>query len=332
MNKFHVYSFSGRPVVALSTGSRVARIAGLKRMHPITKKRTAHKYLVLAVTAGRLSKVIAPAQPLSQAIPGFDFDAWKDLIEQTLGYSDLEFAVMWPSDAAKQRIYVHVLDRLGRDIAFAKVNYSGDDSLITRELDTLGRLHGGVDGSYQAPRQLGLVKQGVFTTLLMSHAPTELAGSRTAPQLNAQRIVSAIQGTIEECDSSCVDSLSWWREYQAVAPNSVLGKQLSAGIVEDGQIRVCRVHGDLGEHNLVKTQVPWIVDWEESAADAPFVTDATGLYCSSARLHGKTITIAQIMSSVESIMGVQVSRTDILAALAFRLSRGIVDPVVDCDL
>lgn len=93
-------------------------------------------------------------------------------------------------------------------------------------------------------------------------------------------------------------------------------------------IDVCRVHGDLSRHNILREgRVLWIYDWEESVHDAPARTDLVG-FALSLRQSAVRANPALWSSLVRRRFlenGQVADRAEIMMALAFRHAAGIDD-------
>ena len=140
--------------------------------------------------------------------------------------------------------------------------------------------------------------------------------------------VEAFAGEPRSVTAGDVTDLSWWARYTEAAGTAGAGfdRELR-GRVEDG-VSVRRAHGDFGPSNVFRAAPGlWVLDWEESAPDAPVMTDEVtfDLGVNAARIATDPIAALRDFAKRRLAGSDDGHRTEIMLALAFRAAVGTRD-------
>jgi len=325
--EYRVFSFRGRPVVSLAATGLGRRLA-FQRFQPTTPRRSAFRAGVALASALGADRWLARAQ--ASALP-VDMDSavarWVTKTLSGLGAAEDGIVVVWPPQPDRGRLYVHASDARGRPVAFVKVALDErNNHLLAREVAALGRLARERPSSFDVPEILAA--QTVAGSLVVVGEPLP-AGARSPAARRAVLPAAAVTeyaGPVREATD--VTATSWWQSYRrSLVPElAVFDDELTRAAARG--TRTARAHGDLSAHNmaLVGGRL-WLLDWEESAPDAPVLTDLLGFVLSavSRRLVARPEDWRTHLrrSPAPGLEGA--ARQELMLALAFRHARGFED-------
>jgi len=191
-----------------------------------------------------------------------------------LGLVEMYPVMIWPAPERGPRLHVHLLDGQGRRVAFAKVVLSGPHTKqLKNEATVLRRLAEQHLRTFHVPTVLAYGEEDGWSYLAVEALP---GGARLIdPRYDRfpTEAVAEFGGPIRHITRAELQRLAWWSRFEV---NCHRNRRLLELVRSGGQasIRVRRIHGDLGSENLfIARGRLWIIDWEESVAAGPHLTD-----------------------------------------------------------
>ena len=244
------------------------------------KKRLVRKILHGLAGVG-LIRCVFPARELS--LPGVgkvDFEAWVGLLCEQLHLAELQPVLVWPADPLRGRVYMYLLNKEGEKVGFCKLGLDAkNNALIKREQQALEHLqsmelklsripqllaHGNLDGD-----------MGGVNYLVVEITPTNTRNIDWQRDSAIDANIAEYAGSTRMIERAEIETLSWWPEVtRRFADHSVLMDEINAAV--DQGIEVCLTHGDLNCTNVLLSKTNdqvWLLDWEQSDANAPILTD-----------------------------------------------------------
>lgn len=326
---YRLYKVAGKPILAVPDFPRALRRTALKRLQPSTWKRAAYSWsLHLSMLLG-LDDVLSLAvdSPLGSNSE-LSFNDWRASMRGLLGYPNLHAAVIWPPQVERERIYVHLFDGL-HAVGFAKLSFGAlDAACLEHEASVLRELGAGGAEHFRVPKVLASGRDRSHAFIVMEPLPASVRPLKSTLRAYPASSVDEIAGPVRTVGAEELSTLSWWHDYESRLRADVRPfHDEMMGMVGSG-LRVCRAHGDLSPHNIVRDgRGLWIFDWEESCADAPLQTDRLGFELS--------IHLPDIMATPQHWVRVLKNKhlharqprqkLDLMMALAFRHAKGIGD-------
>ncbi|MGB2090660.1 MAG: phosphotransferase [Akkermansiaceae bacterium] len=273
--EFHTIKLGARPLLAVPAGAKGMLQAAIACYPAHTIKKRVVRVLLQTLARVGLLKLIFPARGLpSRGVAGVDFESWINDLCIQLDAKDLHPVLVWPGDPERGRIYVHLLDSSGRAVAFAKIGLDAyNNELIERERETLERLSAMQLELSRVPKLLAHGELDTYTYMVVETLPT---GARATDWVNDPSIdenIAEYAGDIRHLEEAEIRELPWWgRVKTALAERDSLMREVHAAL-SDG-IDVCLAHGDLNCTNVLRNgNDVWLLDWEQSDANAPCLTD-----------------------------------------------------------
>ena len=140
---YYIARYRNRNVIAIAFTQRPGLLsAGLKRYQPDTIKRALFRHWLNVSTWCCLPgiwKKISCNQLVD--IPGFDLHQWLAAIGDKFSNQQLFPVVVWPPESNRKRIYIHLLNKNGKALGFAKIVFDHENNIkLQRECDTLKSL------------------------------------------------------------------------------------------------------------------------------------------------------------------------------------------------
>lgn len=319
---YQVFRWAGRDLLAVPKGRDRILAATIDRFGPSLRRpwlvRALFRNAIRWMGAGGIVETRAAPVP---GMPGWD--AYRTAVEQSLGRSGLEFVVVFPPQADRGRVYVHVFEPSGVALAFGKVSTSDRSD---RELQHEGRALANSEptSSYRRPKLLMSGSVAGRHHLLLESLPP--GAKPVAPHWTdrLQQIHGEIHGADREL--SRVASTSWWSSFADKASDApALSQYLRAS--EGESTFVGRAHGDFVHWNIhhVDGQY-WVVDWESAADDAPALTDRVrfflGVHTRAAQRDPRQV--ARELGELFRGEGMPPTKLRLARALAFLHARGVV--------
>jgi hypothetical protein len=324
---YRVFSFRGRPVVSLpATGA--GRRAGLRCYQPTTLPRRAFRAGIVLASVLGADRWLARDQ-VSPLPPAVDpkLARWLTGALRQRGAVDEGIVVMWPRQPDRGRIYVHASDSRGHPVAFVKIALDDRNRrLMAREVATLTELVRETPSRFRVPRVLLTREVAGSLAVIGEPLPAGAASPTLRRAVLPAAAVAEYSGLVRTATD--VTTTSWWPSYRRALtpPLSRFDDELLR--LTAGGVRTVRAHGDLSAHNmaLVGGRL-WLLDWEESAPDAPVLTDRVGFTLSklSRRLTAKPAGWRDCLGPAGTAGLDGAARVDLMLALAFRHARGFAD-------
>ena len=329
-SRYRLYSMFGKPVFV---APMELRRTALQLYHPFTIRRLVYCLLLRAsMLFGADRFLSSPVDWPLQVLGGFDFDGWLDSMYGSKMKNGLGMVIFFPSEARRNRIYVHILDR-GHPVCFAKIakgNNNVDklqcESSALRVLNQTGLKH------CRIPRYLDDGYFGEYYYLTTEPLPV-----KSRPLMKAtfdtypSKCVEEYSGMHRKIKGKEVGSLTWWPRYQSrndekcTAFNAELDQLLENAEMD---VTICRAHGDFSVANMVyEGSIPWIFDWEASCPDAPHMIDPLS--------YKMSINFRSFLANPDRGNGIfrqlyttdidDSTKLDVMMALAYRHAAGVTD-------
>ncbi len=319
---YRLLSFHGRPVIALPASSKRLKHSALQRCQPNTiKKEILRGVLHLIIATGLDAFFLKPVDAKLHDAVGFDFSSWLNHIRDLLGESDLAACVILPPEQGRGRIYVHLFRPDGCALAFSKISLTKDsDYRLLVETEALKLLSKLGHKRYHTPFVLG---EGTFNNhryIVVEAIPGSAKPFRANHEQFPSEAVHEYAMPIRLGSTSQIRSSDWWQRFCAMIDHKTTFFKEACATVEKGRIQICRVNGDLGPANMMKSDDRlWILDWEQSCPDGPLLTDLVSFYLGSNRRRVLKNTRRLLQELFEMLTEIPyiASREDILMALVF---------------
>lgn len=262
--------------MAIPQRPRRLRLAALQRLHPVSRQRRMYQHaLRLAVRLGADGLLARRVDdPLEQVIAGGLDEVLRQLgrIREDAGFS---VVIMWPPEADRGRVYLHLFDRTCRPVGFAKLSLDdASDERLDREASILTELSRKKTGALHVPTVLGRGVVAGHRVVVTEPLPSDARPIAARPDAFPAACVEAFAGEAKPVAGDGLGALSWWAAYQRHLDGHgrMFDEELRA--LAAGGVAVRRAHGDFGPSNIFETaEGLWVLDWEESAADAPRLAD-----------------------------------------------------------
>jgi hypothetical protein len=177
-------------------------------------------------------------------------------------------------------VYMYLLNKEGEKVGFCKLGLDAkNNALIKREQQALEHLQSMELKLSRVPNLLahgnlhGEMGDGAYLVVEMTPADTRNIDWRSDASIEAN--IAEYAGSGRMIERAEIKSLSWWPEVtRRFAGRSALMAEINVAV--DQGIEVCLAHGDLNCTNVLLSgtndQV-WLLDWEQSDASAPILTD-----------------------------------------------------------
>ncbi len=263
-------------MMATPRSPRRLRLAALRRLHPVGhRRRTYQRAMRIAMGIGidgLLARAVA--DPLKGPVDGGIGSVLRE-VGSLLEEPDLAAAIVWPPEAGRGRVYLHLFDRSCRPVAFAKLSLDdANDDRLDREASILTELSRAHTAALHVPAVLGRGVVAGHTVVVTEPLPSDARPIAARPDAFPAACVEAFAGEAKPVSGDGLGALSWWAAYQRHLDGHgrTFDEELRA--LAAGGVAVRRAHGDFGPSNIFETgEGLWVLDWEESAADAPRLAD-----------------------------------------------------------
>ena len=279
--KFHLIKLGSRPLLAVPCGKHSLWGAAIDCYPAHTAKKRLVRKVLHGLAGVGLIRWVFPARNLF--LPGVgdvDFEAWVDLLGEQLHLAELQPVLVWPADPLRGRVYMYLLNKQGEKVGFCKLGLDAkNNALIERERQALEHLqsmelklsrvpkllaHGNLDG-----------EMGGGNYLLVEITPTNTRNIDWQCDAAIEANIAEYVGSSRFLERVEIESLSWWPNVtRQFADHSGLMDEINAAV--DHGIEVCLAHGDLNCTNILLSKSNdqvWLLDWEQSDASAPILTD-----------------------------------------------------------
>jgi hypothetical protein len=270
-----------RPLLAVPCGKHSLWGAAIDCYPAHTGKKRLVRKLLHGLAGIGLIRCVFPARELS--LPGVgkvDFEAWVALLCEQLHLAELQPVLVWPADPLRGRVYMYLLNKDGEKVGFCKLGLDAkNNALIKREQQALEHLQSMELKLSRVPNLLahgnlnGEMGDGAYLVVEMTPADTRNIDWQCNAAIEAN--IAEYAGSGRMIERAEIKSLSWWPEVtRRFAGRSALMAEINVAV--DQGIEVCLAHGDLNCTNVLLSgtndQV-WLLDWEQSDASAPILTD-----------------------------------------------------------
>ena len=286
MEPYFVYRIGGRPVFSVPVSYPKVKRAGIRLYKAVSWRRWLFKKLLGLEMFGMIDKFLGSLCSSPVPIyPHFPFATFLRKIRQDMGISDLQPVVTFPTTLERSRFYVNLLSSSAKELGFAKVSVDTvNDSSLTREVETINKLSNSPICSFEFPKVMSEGTIGPYRYVIFEPLPN-----------NARPIEAKWDGIAQTCRdeltaASCrvqkLEELSWWSSFQEIMPDvRPLADEINAWADRDAT--VCWAHGDYTRSNMCYAGGRvWVFDWEDSAPDAPIMTDEVRFFLEA---HGRLL-------------------------------------------
>ena len=279
--KFHLIKLGSRPLLAVPCGKHSLWGVAIDCYPAHTGKKRLVRKILHGLAGVGLIRCVFPARELS--LPGVgkvDFEAWMGLLCEQLHLVELQPVLVWPADPLRGRVYMYLLNKEGEKVGFCKLGLDAkNNALIKREQQALEHLQSMELKLSRVPNLLahgnlnGEMGDGAYLVVEMTPADTRNIDWRSDASIEAN--IAEYAGSGRMIERAEIESLSWWPNVtRQFAGHSGLVDEINA-VVDQG-IEVCLAHGDLNCTNVLLSKTNdqvWLLDWEQSDASAPILTD-----------------------------------------------------------
>jgi len=270
-----------RPLLAVPCGEHSLWGAAIDCYPAHTgKKRLVRKVLHGLAGVGLIRWTFSARELSLPGVGGVDFEAWLALLCEQLHVAELQPVLVWPADPLRVRVYMYLLNKKGEKVGFCKLGLDAkNNALIKREQQALEHLqsmelklsrvpnllaHGNLDG-----------EMGDGAYLVVEITPSNARNIDWSSDASIEANIAEYAGSGRMIERAEIKSLSWWPNVtRQFAGHSGLMDEINAAV--DQGIEVCLAHGDLNCTNVLLSETNdqvWLLDWEQSDASAPILTD-----------------------------------------------------------
>jgi len=270
-----------RPLLAVPCGKHSLWGAAIDCYPAHTgKKRLVRKVLHGLAGVGLIRWAFSARELSLPGVGGVDFEAWVALLCEQLHVAELQPVLVWPADPLRGRVYMYLLNKEGEKVGFCKLGLDAkNNALIERERQALEHLQSMELKLSRVPNLLahgnlnGEMGGGAY--LVVEITPTNTRNIDWQSDASIEVNITEYAGSTRMIDRAETESLSWWPEVtRQFADHSVLMEEINVAV--DQGIEVCLAHGDLNCTNVLLSKPNdqvWLLDWEQSDASAPMLTD-----------------------------------------------------------
>jgi hypothetical protein len=316
---YMVFSCRGQDYLSVPSAPRRLRRRAVEFYKETSVPRWLFKVGVQLATLGCIDRLVGRevASPVPKC-PTFEFEAWLERVRHHLGVPDAQAVVSFPGQATRGRFYVNLVSPAGAALAFAKVSLdTKNDGQLQSEAHALRDLAAQPIRSFRVPRLLVADRFHAHAYLVMETMPAEARPVRARWEPVPRRCrdelveISRHQRRLQD--------LSWWDRFRAKAPEVA---PLAAAVEghHDREVDVAWAHGDFTRRNICMVgREVWLFDWENSAPDAPVMTDEVRFFVNTqARWFGsRPAAVAQALRRRYLPDGDEEAKRALALALAF---------------
>jgi len=279
--KFHLIKLGSRPLLAVPCGKHSLWGAAIDCYPAHTGKKRLVRKVLHGLAGVGLIRWVFPSRELS--LPGVgkvDFEAWMALLGEQLHLAELQPVLVWPADPLRGRVYMYLLNKKGEKGGFCKLGLDAkNNALIERERQALEHLQSMELKLSRVPQLLAHEnldgEMGGGNYLVVEITPTNTRNIDWQSDASIEVNITEYVGSSRFLERVEIESLSWWPNVtRQFADHSGLMDEINAAV--DHGIEVCLAHGDLNCTNILLSKSNdqvWLLDWEQSDANAPILTD-----------------------------------------------------------
>lgn len=319
ISSYLIFSFRGQDYLSVPRDPIHLRRVGVELYKEISLRRWLFKAAIRLAMSLRLDGLVGREVPTPvPRYPNFEFRAWLEQARRDLGARDAVAVVSFPGQLRRARFYVNLLSPRGTPLAFAKVSLDAEsDRCLITEANALGYLASQSLWSFRVPKVLAEGKSHSHHYLILQALPA------------AARAFSAKWGPIpQRCRDELIAAsrhmkpireLSWWDRFRQRGEEvRVLARAIEADGVREAE--VCWAHGDFTHRNICHADDEvWVFDWENSAPDAPVMTDEVRFFLGmrGGQSSSNPIALATALGRRYLANGQEGQRRNLALALAF---------------
>jgi len=279
--KFHVIKLGSRPLLAVPCGKHSLWGAAIDCYPAHTgKKRLVRKVLHGLAGVGLIRWTFSARELSLPGVGGVDFEAWLALLCEQLHVAELQPVLVWPADPLRGRVYMYLLNKKGEKVGFCKLGLDAkNNALIERERQALEHLQSMELKLSRVPNLLAHGNEngdmGGGNYLVVEITPTNTRNIDWQSDASIEANLTEYAGSTRMIERAEIETLSWWPEVtRRFVGRSALMAEINVEV--DQGIEVCLAHGDLNCTNVLLSETNdqvWLLDWEQSDASAPILTD-----------------------------------------------------------
>ena len=324
---YRVFSVRRRRLMATPEQPGQLRLAALGLLHPVSRRRRFYQRML--GLAMRLGIDGLFAQRADDPLPDPGISNLLRELGSILDQPDLEAAVFWPPETSRGRVYLHLFDRRQRacrPVGFAKVSLDDiNDKRLEHEATVLNELARKPSDALHVPAVLGRGQVAGHQVVVTEPLPPDARPIPARLHAFPAACVKAFAGEAKSIGPDEFPGLSWWPAYRQHlnGGGEAFDTQLRALVA--GGVAVGRAHGDFGPSNIFETSGGlWVLDWEESAADAPMLADEItfDMGVNARRIARNPVAALRAFAQRNLRSADDARRGEILMALAFRAAVG----------
>ena len=333
-DQYRISRLGGSPVFAIPVARRRVRLAAARRFQADSWKRAAFQRAIRGAIVAGVDRWLWPAadgpfddsadkESTHKKSVKFNFSGWLNDLRGVLEEPTAVAAVVWPPQADRGRVYVHLLAASGDPVAFAKISFdAANDHCLNVEAETLRQLQSLSLSQCHPPALLAESTHNGHRYVVVEPLPENARPVEQSWRSYPSDCVVQYAGQHERLTAEKVADLDWWKAYQhGSSVGTDAFRQELNNAIQDG-LDVCRVHGDLGPGNLVLESNPrrlWLFDWENSHPRGPKLTDRVNFFIaiSQATILSDPIRGLRELAAHFFSADPRFARKDVLAALAY---------------
>lgn len=323
MDRCHFFfvSVAEKPIMLIPAGTRRQQLNAIKfyRINSL-KKRIFRAGIQLSIKLYLSRFLFEPVKAPTPFISA-DLYEWVKHGQRIFDCRDQMTLLIWPSESSKKRIYAYFIDNTGTLLGFAKVALNIEENEnIQNEANTLNFFNTKELNNFKVPKLLRDDCFGDHRYILLEPVPIDARAVRLFSEKVHMKAIHEFAGMQRTVQKQDLESCSWVSKYQsALKVNKYFADDIMRMCQNQG-IRICRIHGDFGPSNVLITKtIPWIIDWEESCPDGPFLTDMVSFILASRRkmvLRNPQRGLQFLLSEMQKL-SLDTTKVDIAIALAF---------------
>jgi len=277
--------FNGRPIIGLNVNaSFYVKIKVLIKLLPHnTAKKTLLKFSLLLITFLGLDRFLMKEHETTNA---------KILMLTPPNINQV--LIRFHSLENKSRCYCYFIDNHGVFGFFGKISFDElNTQLMKKECHVLKNFN---PTNFKVPKFENEMNfnDGTYGFLASAINNNYKVYEKNSPYINAS-LLGNMQNEIFEIEFSELIKLEWYKSFIVKKEYALLFRQIESVSLNEDNIKLSHVHGDLGSENLLlNTKASnkfedgnfYIIDWERYCEEGPYLTDALGFWLG---YHHKTI-------------------------------------------
>jgi len=185
-----------------------------------------------------------------------------------------KLVIVWPNNPTRGRVYLFVLDRSGKSIAFGKLALNELNSKLL-ENEELAMSAVGLQNlqNLKIPK---LICSGCLLEIRYLVVTPLPASARRDGEFGTRcfdRFITEYSGEIRLVSRLALGQLAWWNTLkESLASFPDISNYLELAVLNGAQVAF--VHGDFNRTNFVRDGDEfWLIDWERSCHAGPYLVD-----------------------------------------------------------